>query len=136
MELNTEKLQALLGVMVNELGAAQNAALVIVGEELDLYRNMMGRGPISAAKLADATNTRERYVQEWLSAQAASGFVEYDVASGMFELSPEQAAIFAIDDSPVNMIGGFQALDAVYADRGKLTSRVSTWWWRFLERSL
>lgn len=121
MALNTEKLQALLGVMVNELGAAQNAALVIVGEELNLYRNMMGRGPISAAQLADATHTKERYIQEWLSAQAASGFVEYDVASGMFELSPEQAAIFAIDDSPVNMIGGFQALDAVYADRGKLT---------------
>ena len=120
MELNTEKLQALLGVMVNELGAAQNAALVIVGEELDLYRKMKGRGPISAAKLAEATNTKERYVQEWLSAQAASGFVEYDAATGMFELSPEQAAVFAIDDSPVNMIGGFQALDAVYSDRAKL----------------
>ena len=50
MELNTEKLQALLGVMVNELGAAQNAALVIIGEELDLYRKMAGRGPISAGQ--------------------------------------------------------------------------------------
>ena len=121
MELNTEKLQALLGVMVNELGAAQNAALVIVGEELDLYRNMNGRGPISAGQLANATDTGERYVQEWLSAQAASGFIDYDGATGKFELSPEQAAVFAVDDSPVNMIGGFQALDAVYADRGKLT---------------
>ncbi len=108
-----------------QLGAAQNAALVIVGEELDLYRNMKGRGPISAGQLAGATDTGERYVQEWLSAQAASGFIDYDAATGMFELSPEQAAVFAIDDSPVNMIGGFQALDAVYADRGKLTARVS-----------
>ncbi|MEK1886188.1 MAG: class I SAM-dependent methyltransferase [Phyllobacterium sp.] len=122
MELNAEKLQALLGVMVNELGAAQNAALVIVGEELGLYRNMAGRGPISAAQLADATNTGERYIQEWLSAQAASGFVEYDQATGLFELSCEQAAVFAIDDSPVNMVGGFLALEAVYADRAKLTN--------------
>ncbi|MBZ9655647.1 class I SAM-dependent methyltransferase [Phyllobacterium lublinensis] len=121
MELNTEKLQSLLGVMVNELGAAQNAALVIVGDELDLYRKMMDRGPVTAAELAKATNTRERYVQEWLSAQAASGFVGYDAETETFELSPEQAAVFAIDDSPVNMVGGFQALDAVFADRAKLT---------------
>ncbi|MBX4864580.1 class I SAM-dependent methyltransferase [Rhizobium sophorae] len=121
MELNIEKLQTLLGVMVNELGAAQNAALVIIGEELDLYRKMAGRGPVSSAELAEATDTKERYVREWLSAQAASGFVDYDAATGKFTLSPEQAAVFAVDDSPVNMTGGFQALDAVYADRAKLT---------------
>ncbi|MCH4546077.1 class I SAM-dependent methyltransferase [Rhizobium changzhiense] len=121
MELNIEKLQTLLRVMVNELGAAQNAALVIIGEELDLYRKMAGRGPVSSAELAEATDTKERYVREWLSAQAASGFVDYDAATGKFTLSPEQAAVFAVDDSPVNMTGGFQALDAVYADRAKLT---------------
>ncbi|NNU48250.1 methyltransferase domain-containing protein [Rhizobium sp. WYCCWR 11279] len=121
MELNIEKLQTLLGVMVNELGAAQNAALVIIGEELDLYRKMADRGPVSSAELAEATDTKERYVREWLSAQAASGFVDYDAATGKFTLSPEQAAVFAVDDSPVNMTGGFQALDAVYADRAKLT---------------
>lgn len=121
MDLNIERLNALLGTMVNELGAAQNAALVILGDELGLYRKMVGRGPVTAAELADATGTRERYVREWLSAQAASGFVDYDAASGRFELSPEQAAILAIDDSPANVIGGFQALDAVYADRSKLS---------------
>nr|WP_246708214.1 class I SAM-dependent methyltransferase [Rhizobium laguerreae] len=121
MELNIEKLQTLLGIMINELGAAQNAALVIIGEELDLYRKMAGRGPVSSAELADATDTKERYVREWLSAQAASGFVDYEAATGKFRLSPEQAAVFAVDDSPVNMTGGFQALDAVYADRAKLT---------------
>lgn len=121
MELNIEKLHALLGTMVNELGAAQNAALVILGDELDLYREMAGRGPMTAAMLAEATGTKERYIQEWLSAQAASGFVEYYPASGRFELTPEQAAVFAVDDSPANVIGGFQALEAVYADRAKLT---------------
>jgi SAM-dependent methyltransferase len=121
MELNIEKLHALLGTMVNELGAAQNAALVILGDELDLYRKMAGRGATTAAELSEATGTKERYVQEWLSAQAASGFVEYHPASGTFELTPEQAAVLAVDDSPANVIGGFQALEAVYADRAKLT---------------
>ena len=120
MELNFDKLNALLGVMVNELGAAQNAALVTVGDELGLYRAMDGKGQLSAAELAESTDTKERYVQEWLSAQAASGFVTYDAATAKFALSPEQAAIFAVDESPVNMIGGFQALEAVYADRPKL----------------
>jgi SAM-dependent methyltransferase len=121
MELNIEKLHALLGTMVNELGAAQNAALVILGDELDLYRKMAGRGPMTSGELADITNTKERYVREWLSAQAASGFVDYDQASSTFELTPEQAAVFAVDDSPANVVGGFQALEAVYADRAKLT---------------
>jgi 2-polyprenyl-3-methyl-5-hydroxy-6-metoxy-1,4-benzoquinol methylase len=121
MEMNIEKLHALLGVMVNELGAAQNAALVTVGDDLGLYRAMAGRGQLSAAEIATATETKERYVQEWLSAQAASGFVDYDASTAKFALSPEQAAVFAIDESPVNMIGGFMALDAVYADRPKLT---------------
>ncbi|TCU11228.1 class I SAM-dependent methyltransferase [Rhizobium sullae] len=121
MDLNIAKLHALLGVMVNELGAAQNAALVTVGDELGLYRAMAGKGQLSAAELAAATDTKERYLQEWLSAQAASGFVDYDAATAKFELSPEQAAVFAVDESSVNMIGGFQALEAVYADRPKLT---------------
>jgi SAM-dependent methyltransferase len=120
MEMNLDKLNALLGVMVNELGAAQNAALVTIGDELGLYRAMAGKGQLSAADLAAATETKERYVQEWLAAQAASGFVTYDAATAKFALSPEQAAVFAVDDSPVNMIGGFQALEAVYADRPKL----------------
>lgn len=64
MELNIEKLQTLLGVMVNELGAAQNSALVIIGEELGLYRKMAERGAISSIELAEATNTKERYVRE------------------------------------------------------------------------
>jgi SAM-dependent methyltransferase len=118
--MNIEKLHALLGLMVNELGAAQNAALVTIGDELGLYRAMAGKGQISAAELATASDTKERYVREWLSAQAASGFVEYEASTEKFTLSAEQAAVFAIDDSPVNMIGGFQALDAVYADRPKL----------------
>ena len=136
MELNIEKLHAFLGVMVNELGAAQNAALVIVGEELDLYRKMAGRGQISAAELAEATDTKERYVREWLSAQAASGFVEYDAATGKFELSPEQAAVFAIDDSPVNMIGGFSGTRGSLCGSWEADPCVSTWRWRFVDGPL
>ena len=118
--LDEQKLNSLLGLMVNELGAAQNAALVILGDELGLYAALAAWGPLNATELADLTKTHERYVREWLSAQAASGFVTYDPAAGRFSLSPEQKAVLADPDSPTNMTGGFQALMAVYADQPKL----------------
>lgn len=120
MEINLERLHALLGTVVNELGAAQNSALVILGDELDLYRKLASEGPMTSAELATATDTHERYVREWLAAQAASGFVTYLADQGKFEMSPEQAAVFAIDESAANVAGGFQALDAIFADRGRL----------------
>jgi SAM-dependent methyltransferase len=120
LAINEEKLQALMGLMVNELGAAQNAALVIIGDELGLYAALAGKGGLTSQELAEATGTHERYVREWLSAQAASGFVGYDATSGRFSLSPEQAAVLADADSPVNMAGGFTALVSTYADRAKL----------------
>ena len=120
MNPDTMKLESLLGTMVNELGAAANAALVLVGDKLGLYRALAGAALTSAA-LAEKTNTHERYVREWLSAQAASGFVSYDAGAETFTLSPEQAAVFADGESPVNMTGGFYSLAAVFADEPKLT---------------
>ena len=118
--LDEEKLNSLLGLMVNELGAAQNAALVILGDELGLYSALAAWGPLSSVELADLTKTHERYVREWLSAQAASGFVTYEAATGRFSLTAEQKAVLADPDSPTNMTGGFQALVATYADRPRL----------------
>jgi SAM-dependent methyltransferase len=124
--LDENKLHALMGLMVNELGAAQNAALVIIGDELGFYAALADKGLLTSDALAKATGTHERYVREWLSAQAASGFVTYDAASRRFGLSPEQAAVLADADSPVNMSGGFLALVSTYADRAKLVEAFRT----------
>jgi SAM-dependent methyltransferase len=125
MDLDETKLNSLLGTMVNELGAAANAALVLVGDKLGLYRALAGEALTSAA-LANKTNTHERYVREWLSAQAASGFVSYDADAETFTLSPEQAAVFADGESSVNMTGGFYSLAAVFADEPKLMQAFKT----------
>lgn len=121
MQPDMGKLEALLGTLVGELGAAANAALVITGDKLGLYRALAVE-PVSAAELAGKTGTRERYVREWLATQAASGFISYDDASSKFSMSPEQAAVFADDESPFNMTGGFYSVAAVYADEPKLAS--------------
>jgi len=122
MTLNMEKLEPLLHMMVQELGAAANAALVLVGDKLGLYRALAERGPLSAKSLAEKTGTHERYIREWLSAQAASNFIEHDASAGTFSMTPEQAAVLADPDSPVNMTGGFYSLAAVFTDEPKLTS--------------
>jgi len=119
--LRMEKLEPLLHKMVQELGAAANASLVLVGDKLGLYRALSEHGRMNAQQLAEKTGTHERYVREWLSSQAASGFIDYDSAKGKFSMSPEQAAVFADPDSPVNMTGGFYSLAAVFADEPKLT---------------
>ena len=65
-------------------------------------------------------------MREWLSAQAASGFVDYDAGDGRFSMSPEQAAVFADEDSPVYVAGGFHLLARIYADEPKLTEIFKT----------
>jgi SAM-dependent methyltransferase len=125
-EIQPQKLEALLGRMINELGAAANAALVVVGDKLGLYRSLADGGPATPAQLAARTGTHERYVREWLSAQAASGFVVYDKHTQTFSLSPEQAAVLADDNSPVFMMGGFESLGAVYAGQPRLTEAFRT----------
>jgi hypothetical protein len=115
MNLDMNKLEPLLETVVNEIGAASNAALVILGDKLGLFR-ALSQGAVTSAELAKKTGTHERYVREWLSSQAASGFITYNAATGTFSMSPEQAAVFAIEDSPVHMAGGFYPLSAIYSD--------------------
>jgi 2-polyprenyl-3-methyl-5-hydroxy-6-metoxy-1,4-benzoquinol methylase len=76
---------------------------------------------MNAEELAEKTSTHERYIREWLSAQAASGYIDYDETADKFSVTPEQAAVFADPESPVNMAGGFYSLAAVFADEPKLT---------------
>ena len=113
MTLDMTRLEPLLGTLVNELGAAANAALVLTGDKLGLYRALAGVS-LSSAELAKKTGTNERYIREWLSSMAASGFVDYDRKTETFTLSPEQSAVFADEDSPVCMTGGFYSLSAVF----------------------
>ena len=70
------KLEEFMGRFVGELGAAISSALVALGDRLGLYRAMAGGDPVSAEELAERTATDARYVREWLSNQAAGGYVE------------------------------------------------------------
>jgi 2-polyprenyl-3-methyl-5-hydroxy-6-metoxy-1,4-benzoquinol methylase len=100
---------------VDEVGAALNAGLVVMGDKLGLYRALAGEGPLTAAELAGRTGTGERYVLEWLNAQAAGGYIGYEPATGRYALAPEQAVALTDADSPAYLPGLFQlALGALH----------------------
>ena len=126
MAVDEQKLNELLGKMVIELGAAANAPLVLIGDKLGLYRAIAEAGTVNSSELAQRTGTSERYVREWLSAQAASGYVAYDKEKQRFSLTPEQTLVFADKDSPVLLTGGFYSVASLYADEPKLTEAFKT----------
>lgn len=114
-EIDEQALHELLGRVVVDFGAASIAPLVLIGDRLGLYRALASHGPLTSTELAERTGTSERYVREWLNAQAASYYVTYDAQSGRYSLTAEQAMAFADEDSPAFVIGGYQT--AVSAGR-------------------
>lgn len=87
------------------LAGGATTAMMVVGDRVGLYAAMAGSGPVTSAQLAAQTGLAERYVREWLSQQAAVGFVEYAPQEATFTLPPEHAAVLATDDPPASMIG-------------------------------
>jgi 2-polyprenyl-3-methyl-5-hydroxy-6-metoxy-1,4-benzoquinol methylase len=111
----------LLGKLVGDLGATATAALVGIGDRLGLYKALAGAGGLTPAALAARTGTHERYVREWLSAQAAAGYVDYDPATGTFALNEAQTLAFADESSPAHFLGGFQVVRAMFKDLDTVT---------------
>ena len=126
MQIDNAKLDAFMGKMVGEMGAAFNAALILIGDRLGLYKAMANAGPLSSAQLAAKTGTDERSVREWLSAQAAGGIVMYDAAAKTFTLPNEQALALAVTDSPAFLPGAFQIVASVMHDVGKIEAAFRT----------
>ncbi|HWO14063.1 MAG TPA: class I SAM-dependent methyltransferase, partial [Polyangiaceae bacterium] len=111
--IDTQKLEALLGRVVGDVGGAYCAALTVIGDQLGLFRALAQSSGLTPEELALATGTAPRYVREWLCAQAAGHYVTYSADSGTFSLTPEQAAAFADEASPAFAAGGFQIVQAV-----------------------
>jgi 2-polyprenyl-3-methyl-5-hydroxy-6-metoxy-1,4-benzoquinol methylase len=108
------------------MGAAIHAVIILLGDRLGLYKAMADCQPVSAAELARRTGLHERYVREWLHANAASGYITYDAAAKTFTLPPEQALALAVEDSPVYLPGAFQILSACYHDAPKIENAFRT----------
>jgi len=120
------KLHTFIGQMLGDLGGASSVAMVRMGDRLGLYKALHEGGPVTSAALASRVKLDERYLREWLSHQAASGYLAYDPMVGTFALTPEQAMVFAIEDSPVYMMGGFDAAAAMLENQPKVQAAFKT----------
>lgn len=120
-----EKLNAFVGRFVGDLGATVHAGMVVLGDKLGLYK-ALANSAMTSRELAAATGTDERYLREWLSSQAAGGYILYDGATETFSLSPEQAFTLADEDSPAYLPGGFQIALGALAAVPRMTERFKT----------
>lgn len=124
--INQATLDALLGVAVNDMGAAGSSVLIYVGDRLGIYRALVDGGPQTASELARRTALHERLLLEWLSNQAAGGYVTYDASAERFSLSPEQAMLLADQDSPVFLGGLAEIIVSINRDADKITDGLRT----------
>ena len=89
-DVDMDKLMSFVFRAVDEVGATLNSALVVMGDKLGLYRTLAGAGPLTPAEVASRSGCAERYVREWLNAQAAGGYLEYDPDGGRYVLPPSR----------------------------------------------
>jgi SAM-dependent methyltransferase len=107
MAVDMDKLNVFIGKFVGDLGATVHAGMVVIGDKLGLYKALAEK-PMTSAELATVTDTDERYLREWLSSQAAGGYVNYDAKTQRFSLDDEQALALAVEDSPAFIPGAFE----------------------------
>jgi 2-polyprenyl-3-methyl-5-hydroxy-6-metoxy-1,4-benzoquinol methylase len=121
LKAEPRKLEQLVFRAVDEVGATLNAALVVMGDKLGLYRALAGAGGLTPVELARRTAVSERYVREWLNAQAAGGYVEYDPIGGAYRLPPEQTVALTDESNPAFLPGFFQIALGAVIDSPRIT---------------
>jgi 2-polyprenyl-3-methyl-5-hydroxy-6-metoxy-1,4-benzoquinol methylase len=124
--IDMDRLHRVVGSLVSDYNAAMASALVYIGDRNGLFTAMAGAGPLTPHDLANTTGQSERYIKEWLSAMACSGYVEYDADTERFTLPPEQAFCLANPDSPAYFSGLFEMLPTWYRNTGKVADAFKT----------
>lgn len=114
-----ERVMAFAMRTINDIAAGYTGVMVSLGSRLGLYRALAGAGPLNAAEVAARAGCAERYVREWLNAQAASGYIGYHAVSDTYELAPEQAAVLADEESPFFIPHAWNVPAAMWADEPK-----------------
>lgn len=125
-EPDANKVEALVGQLVGELGGAVSGALIVLGDRLGLYRAMADGEPVTSEDLAKKTGCDERYLREWLSAQAAAGYLDYDPQTRTFSLSPEASVAFADEGHPAFFAGAFEVVQSLWMDEPKIEEAFRT----------
>lgn len=117
--IDQTKLETFVMRAIGDLSAGYGGVMVSLGNKLGLYKAMAGAGPLSSSELASRSGCMERYVREWLNAQAAGGYILYHAVSDTYELSTEQALVLADEDSPVFIPHAWNVPASMWMDEPK-----------------
>ena len=126
MVVDEAKLHEFIGKAVGEWGGAYGVLLNFIGDKLGLFKAMAGAGELTPEELAKKTGTQPRIIKEWLAAQAAGGFVTYNLASGGYTLPEEQAVALTDENSPAYIAGEYQVLMGLFKDEEKIIDAFRT----------
>jgi len=126
MAIDPEKLNALAGKFLGDMGGALAGPSILIGEQLGLYKALGEAGPSTPEQLAKRVGILERYVREWLAGQAASGYVEYDPRTQRYSMTAEQKFAFTDENSPVYIPGAFYTVASAYKDQRKIAEAIKT----------
>ncbi|MBT5671441.1 MAG: class I SAM-dependent methyltransferase [Pseudomonadales bacterium] len=115
MSTELQELESLSAKVGGDAAGALGVLLAYIGDEAGVYRALDEFGPATTAQLAGKTNLDERYLQEFLSANAGHGYVTYYPGDETFAMSEAQAAVFAREGQPTCMQGFFQIIVSQFA---------------------
>jgi SAM-dependent methyltransferase len=121
MPTDQAKLDEFMSKLLHDMGAAATGALILIGDKLGLYKALATAGALSPADLAARTSTAERYVREWLAAQAAAGYIQYQPETGTYAMTAEQALALADEQSPAFVAGAFEVIASMFKDEPKIS---------------
>ncbi len=125
-QIDGTKLHDFMIRAVGDMGASMHGVLILLGDRLGLYKAMADSKPVTSTELASRTKTSERYVREWLNANAASGYVTYDPATKSYSLPPEQALVLATENGPAFLPGAFEIALSCFNDVDKIEDAFRT----------
>ncbi len=109
-QVDHDKLMGLFGSVFNDVQGAVGILMSYLGDQTGVYKAMDKLGSSNVSAIAEEANVDERYLQEWLSSNAARGYVNFDANSDEFSLSPEQASVFARESEPTCIQGLMQGV--------------------------
>ena len=90
--------EAQMGKIMTELGGALGVLLTSLGTRSGLWAALAGAGPLTTEEVAAKVRVDPALVREWLRAQAAGGYLDYDAGPSEFTLPDAVAG--AIHDGP------------------------------------
>ena len=113
------QVEELVGRISHDFATAAATSMIELGDRLGLYRVLLGRGPMTANELADATGYHPRLLEEWLRSQAANALITYQ-APDSYSLTPAAAAVLADPASPTLLVGAANVVTSYFTDLERL----------------